>query len=65
MAEVINDATLTSVAALIEKYDGIEHTLEKARARVENAKASLDLFEPNAAKAAMLAFADYVIERNH
>ena len=65
MSQEIDDSTLTGVVGLIKKYGGIEYTLDKARSHIDNAKASIEVFEPNAERAAMVAFADYVIERKH
>jgi octaprenyl-diphosphate synthase len=56
---------LKEIMALINKHEGIEYTLTMARARIEGAKRKLEVFEPNIERAAMIAVADYVIERNH
>lgn len=62
-AENIDDSQLSSAVELINKYKGIEYALSKARFHVENAKACLNIFEPNVEKAALIALADYVVER--
>jgi geranylgeranyl pyrophosphate synthase len=50
---------------LINKHEGIGYTLTKARACTDRAKGQLEAFEPTIERAAMIAVADYVIERNH
>ncbi len=47
----------------INKYRGIEYTQLQATNHVENAKRSLDLFEPCEAKELLLMLADYSIAR--
>jgi octaprenyl-diphosphate synthase len=64
-AEGEDEARLEEIMCLINKHDGIEYTLTKARALIESAKSQLEVFEPNVERAAMIAVADYVIERNH
>lgn len=61
----LKGAQLSSVIGLINKYKGIDYTLSMARQYVENAKACLNIFEPNIEKAALIALADYVVERTY
>lgn len=64
-AEDITDSTLREVINIINKYGGIDYTLERARAYIEDAKRQLDVFEPNIERAALLAIADFVIDRKY
>jgi octaprenyl-diphosphate synthase len=58
-------ARLEEIKVLINKHEGIEYTLTKARTCIERAKGQLEVFEPTIERTAMIAVADYVIERNH
>jgi octaprenyl-diphosphate synthase len=51
------------VRDVIEKYQGIDYTHERAEAFVQEAKAYLESFDASQAKTALSALADYVIER--
>jgi len=53
------------VTEIIEKYGGIDYTVERAKGFVEEAKNCLAGFDPSDAKTAILALADYVIERKN
>jgi len=56
---------LARVIAIINRYKGIEYTMERARAYIEAAKKELDIFEPTVERAALLAVADFVVERTY
>lgn len=62
-ADELLEDDLKKVFDVIEKYEGIEYTLESAVARIESAKEALEIFEPNIERAALMAVADNVIER--
>ena len=62
-ADELLEEDLKKVFSIIEKYEGIEYTLESAMARIESAKEALDIFEPNIERAALMAMADNVIDR--
>ncbi|MBI5875722.1 MAG: polyprenyl synthetase family protein [Deltaproteobacteria bacterium] len=62
-ADSLKDSQLSYAVNLINKYKGIDYTLNRARQHVEDAKACLNIFEPNIEKTALLALADYVVER--
>jgi len=64
-ANDLKDPQLLSVVNLINKYKGMEYTLSRARQHVEDAKACLNVFEPNIERTALLALADYVVERTY
>lgn len=53
------------VTGLIQKYGGTDYTVARARDFVEEAKKDLANFDPSDAKTAILALADYVIERKN
>jgi octaprenyl-diphosphate synthase len=62
-SDPITDSDFRLVKDLIGKYGGTDHTIQRARDFVEGAKNCLDCFDPSDAKTAILALADYVIER--
>ena len=62
-ADDIKEYQLSSVLALINRYKGIDYSLNRTRHYVESAKACLNSFEPNLERAALMALADYVVER--
>lgn len=64
-ADELEEKTLRDVLALIHKYNGIEYTMDKAREYVEGAKKSLEVFSPDLEMTALMALADYVIERTN
>jgi octaprenyl-diphosphate synthase len=51
------------VVEIIERYNGIHYTWEKAKGYVERAKDHLHLFPNSKEKEALCALADYVLER--
>ncbi|MFH1625321.1 MAG: polyprenyl synthetase family protein [Pseudomonadota bacterium] len=54
---------LLTIINLIKQYEGVEHTFNRARGYVEIAKGFLRDFDTSREKQALLAMADYVIER--
>lgn len=56
---------LEEVICLVNKYGGVEYTMKQARDYVERAKAYLDFSEDNIYRSALLAIADYVVERKN
>ncbi len=64
-ADELTDARLKDVIAVINRHGGIDYTLEKARAHVEGSKKDLDIFEPDLEKMALIAVADFVIDRTY
>jgi octaprenyl-diphosphate synthase len=58
-----DERAFLSVVDLINRYGGIEYTLEKARGYVAKAKGNLDCFHPSREKTVLLAMANYVVER--
>jgi octaprenyl-diphosphate synthase len=58
------EADLAEVIALIDAFDGIGYTRQRARELVERAKASLAVFAPGTARDALCELADYVVQRS-
>ncbi len=56
-------ADLDGVCELIARYGGIEHTRQRARELVEQAKGHLSCFAPSPAREALFGLADYVVTR--
>jgi octaprenyl-diphosphate synthase len=63
LSDTIDEQAFLSVVNLIIKHGGIEYTLDKAREYVAKAKGYLDCFRPSREKTALLAMANYVVER--
>ena len=63
--EELTEEHFREVIGLIRKYRGIEYTRKLAIDYTERAKALLDIFEPTVYRSALLAVADYVIERRY
>lgn len=64
-ADDLKNSQLQLVISLINKYKGIDYALSRAREYLENAKTRLNIFEPNVERAALVALADYVVERTY
>lgn len=64
-ADEISEEELRDVIAIIERHGGIEYTMEKARSFVAGAEKSLEAFDPTIERAALVAVAEFVIERTH
>ncbi len=60
----LSDEDLDIVCTLIEKYDGIEYTRQRAAERIEIGKALLDIFPKGEVHDALCTLADYVVARN-
>jgi octaprenyl-diphosphate synthase len=52
-----------TVVELITRYGGIEHTRRRAREHIDQAKASLDTFQPSETRTLLEQLADYVLIR--
>jgi len=63
LSESSDERGFLNVVDLINRYGGIEYTLQQARGYVAKAKGSLDCFRPSREKKALLAMANYVVER--
>lgn len=62
--EQLSNADLEQVCALIDRYNGIEYTRQRAADRIELAKARLNIFPAGEVRDALFALADYVVARN-
>ena len=51
------------VLAIINRYGGIDYTNSKARGYIDDAKGHIDIFEPVMEKMALIALADFVMDR--
>jgi octaprenyl-diphosphate synthase len=63
IAENLDDSRLRDVIGIINRYGGIENTLNLARTYVQKAKEALHPFKPSMEKEALFTLASYVIER--
>ncbi len=61
--EDFGEDAVREISSLIDTYGGIDYSLEKAKRLVEEGKAFLDIFDDTTPRAALLAIADYVIQR--
>jgi octaprenyl-diphosphate synthase len=57
------DGDVDYVIAVVRDCGGIDYTLKRAATYIEDAKQSLSLFPPSREKEALLAIADYTIQR--
>jgi len=57
------DTSVQEVVSLIDAYGGIDYSLERGGRLIEEGKSFLEIFEDSTAKKALLAIADYVIQR--
>ena len=65
---VLNNAKVTAkdftrVSKIINKYDGVEYTVNATRQFIENAKLNLNSFRPSAYKESLITLADYILSR--
>jgi len=58
-----NKDSIQEISRLIDRYKGIEYSLEKAGSLVDEGKSLLDIFEDSTPREALCAIADYVIKR--
>ena len=54
---------LTDIVSLIDKYQGLSYTRQKAMEYIQKAKGDLAPYPDGPVKSALLQLADYVIER--
>lgn len=65
---VLNNAKVTAkdfarVSKIINKYGGVEYTVNTTRQFIENAKLNLNSFRPSAYKESLITLADYILSR--
>ena len=65
LAEVFPADGLKEILSLIEKYDGIQYTLQRAKERIEEGKRALHPFPLSPEREALLELADYIVERSY
>ena len=63
LANPVTKETFDQVVRIIEKYQGLTYTLEKAKEYVNRAKENLFSLPPSREKEALLSLSDYVLER--
>ena len=63
--EKLTKKSLDTLLSVIKKYQGLEYTAKKAKAYALKAKKELNGLSPSPAKEALIAIADYVLERRH
>jgi octaprenyl-diphosphate synthase len=63
--EKLTNKVLTSILKLIKRYQGFEYTAQRARQYAVNAKKQLKCFLPSPENEALMAIADYVVDRRH
>lgn len=61
--EDIKDADLHRVLELINKYRGIEYTINKAEGYIKEAKKDLEIFKDSKHRQALLTISDFVLKR--
>ncbi len=64
IAENLDESRLRDVIGIINRYKGIDYTLNLAKTYVEKAGRALSPFKPSIEREAMAALASYVIDRN-
>ncbi|MBT0665616.1 polyprenyl synthetase family protein [Geobacter pelophilus] len=62
-AEIVEDQDFAFVFDLVQRHQGIEFTVSRARDYVESAKASLASFPESTIKSALFDLSDYVVTR--
>ncbi|NIO03954.1 MAG: octaprenyl diphosphate synthase [Proteobacteria bacterium] len=62
-SDTITHRDFLRVTEIIDRYGGTDYAIERAKSYVERAKNHLMNFDPSDAKTAILALADYVIDR--
>lgn len=55
--------TIVDIVDMIHHYDGVNYSLNKAKAYIDEGKGFLESFADSEPKASLLAISDYIIER--
>ena len=58
-----HEEDLRDIVSLIDKYQGISYTRQKAIEFIQKAKGDLASYPEGAAKTALIQIADYIIDR--
>lgn len=64
-ADSIDENDLKITLDVINRYGGIDYTINKAKEHILKAKNSLDIFENSIEKEALFSIADYILERKN
>jgi len=64
-SDTITPEDFALVTEMITRHGGTEYTINRAKGFIEQAKRCLVSFDPSEAKTAILALADYVVERRN
>ena len=64
-SDTITPEDFARVTEMITRHGGTEYTINRAKGFIEQAKRCLVSFDPSEAKTAILALADYVVERRN
>lgn len=59
-----NKAGVHEVVRFVHQYGGVEYAEKKAQQLIDEAKQELEVFEPSAAKTALIQFADFSLHRS-
>lgn len=59
----LDGGSVSRISALIEKYDGIEYALNRAKGFIDEAKTSLELFADSFPQQALVTISDYIVQR--
>ncbi len=62
-SDVVEPGDLKAVIEVINRHKGIEYTMTRARGFISEAQAGLEIFDDSVEKSALMAVADFVIER--
>ncbi|MBN2687480.1 MAG: polyprenyl synthetase family protein [Deltaproteobacteria bacterium] len=55
--------SVRNITALIEKYDGIDYALDRAKGFIEDAKTSLESYTDSFPRQALVTISDYIVRR--
>ncbi|MEK6791847.1 MAG: polyprenyl synthetase family protein [Deltaproteobacteria bacterium] len=61
----MSDDGLSGVLDIINRHKGIEYTVQRARGYIADAKKDIEIFAPDMERAALIAVADFVIDRKY
>lgn len=62
--EIFDPTDFDRVLGYVQRYGGIEYTIAAALTRINRSKSHLDCFSESPAKSALMALADYTVNRN-
>ena len=62
-SDAIDEGVQSEIFEIINRYEGIEYTTERARVHIEEAKAALAIFPDTVERAALTSLADFILTR--